>query len=151
MSGNKRYLAMVRKAYIVYFVSYINNKDNYEADYLSRERFQDIEWELGDYDFEQITHKFGQFDVDSFASRCNAKYPTYVTWLRDPDVWAVDAWENKYFYAFPPFGILKMLRKIMADKAESVFIVPHWSTQPWCPLQKKKYLPQMYFILRTKY
>lgn len=129
-----------RRLYI--FASYINTKDNYEADYLSRKKFKDTEWELGDYAFEQIAEKFGQFDVDLFASRCNAKCPTYVTWLPDPEAWAVDAftlsWKNIYFYAFPPFAlILKMLRKIMADKAEGVVIVPHWPTQPWYPLFKK--------------
>lgn len=30
-----------------------------------------------------------------------------------------------------------MLRKIIADKAEGVVIVPDWPTQPWFPLFKK--------------
>lgn len=124
------------------FASYINTKNNEKADSLSRRRFSDTEWELGDYAFHEIKHCFGEFDIDLFASRANAKCPIYVTWQREPDAWAIDAftisWKNVYFYAFPPFAlILKTLNKIIIDKAEGVLVVPYWQTQPWFPLFRK--------------
>lgn len=76
---------------IYVFTSYINRKDNTEADILSRKSFQDTEWELADYAFEKFNQAYGNFEVDLFASRCNAKCETYITWKIDPDAWAVDA------------------------------------------------------------
>lgn len=84
-----------RRFYI--FTSYINTKDNFETDNVdkintSRNEFQDTEWKLGDYPFEQIRHKFRLFDVDLLACSCNAKYPTYMIWLTDPDIDKYNIW-----------------------------------------------------------
>lgn len=127
---------------IIIFASYINTKENYEADKLSRKKFSDTEWELGNYAFEEIEQAFGTPEVDLFASRCNAKCPVFVTWKSDPDAWTVDAftlsWKKLKFYAFPPFSlILKMIQKIINDKAEGIVVVPYWPTQPWFPLFKR--------------
>jgi hypothetical protein len=78
-------------------------------------------------------------DVDLFASNVNTKCSKYVSWFRDPDSIAVDAftisWNNIFFYAFPPFSmILKSLRKIVEYKAEGILVVPLWPTQAWFPL-----------------
>lgn len=130
------------KRKIVIFASYINTKENHEADKLSRSKFSDTEWELGDYAFREIIQTFGMPKVDLFASRCNAKCPVYITWKNDPDAWKVDAftlsWKNIYFYAFPPFSlILKVIQKVIIDRAEGVLVVPNWPTQPWFPLFTK--------------
>lgn len=130
------------KRKIFVFASYINTKENIQADELSRKKFSDTEWELGSHAFEQVKHVFGEPKIDLFASRCNAKCSQFVTWKNDPDAWKVDAfticWKNLQFYAFPPFAlILKMLQKIIHDKAEGIVIVPNWPTQPWFPLFKK--------------
>lgn len=127
---------------IIVFASYINTQDNIEADELSRKKFHDTEWELGDYAYEQVVRTFGYPKVDLFASRSNAKCPIYVTWKSDPDAWMVDAftisWSRLNFYAFPPFAmILKVMQKIISDKAEGIVIVPNWPTQPWFPLFNK--------------
>lgn len=78
-------------------------------------------------------------EIDLFASRNNSKCKTFVSWRRDPDAFAVDAftlsWTDLRFYAFPPFSlILKVLQKILADGATGVLVVPLWKTQPWFPL-----------------
>ncbi|XP_045497617.1 uncharacterized protein LOC123695740 isoform X1 [Colias croceus] len=95
---------------ITIFASYINTKDNCEADQLSRKKFHDTEWELNQNAYDEITINFGVPKIDLFASRCNAKCHTYVTWKNDPDAWAIDAftvsWKNKFFYAFPPFCLI---------------------------------------------
>lgn len=121
------------------FASYINTKDNVEADEESRRINPDIEWELSNIAFQRIVQAFGQPEIDLFASRTNAKCETYVSWKRDPDAIAVDAftlsWKPRYFYAFPPFClILKCLQKIISDEAEGILIFPVWPSQPWFPL-----------------
>lgn len=81
-------------------------------------------------------------DLDLFASRLNKKCNNYVSWYRDPDAYAINAftlsWFTFFFYAFPPVTmILKTLRKIIRDKATGIVVVPLWPTQPWYPLFKR--------------
>lgn len=126
-----------RKLYI--FASYIRSCDNVVADAESRKTHPDIEFELTDWAFQRLTTEYGLPEIDLFASRLNNKCTNYVSWHRDPDALAINAftlcWSNYYFYAFPPFSmILKTLRKIIADKARGIMIVPLWPTQPWYPL-----------------
>lgn len=61
--------------------------------------------------------------------------------MRDPEAYKVDAftldWNKLKFYAFPPFSmVLKMLQKIIEDKAEGIVVVPLWVSQPWYPIFK---------------
>lgn len=124
------------------FASYINTKDNFEADQLSRQKFKDTEWELADYAFREIVDSLGQPEVDLFASRNNAKCSRFVSWKNEPGAWNIDSftipWSDLNFYAFPPFSIiLKMLQKILHEKAEGIVVVPEWPTQPWYPLLQK--------------
>lgn len=120
------------------FASYINSQANYEADSESRRSSSETEWSLSDEAFRRIKKTFGEPEVDLFASKINAKCSTYVSWHRDPDSLAVDAftldWKPYYFYAFPPFSlVLRTLQKIIHDRAEGVLVVPHWPSQPWYP------------------
>lgn len=116
--------------------SYIESKENKEADEQSRILQQDTEWEIADWAFNKIVKKFGNFKIDLFASKANTKCETYVSWHHDPDSSAVDAftinWSDCYFYAFPPFCLVSQtLQKIQEDKAEGVVVVPMWPSQPW--------------------
>lgn len=124
------------------FASYINTKDNFEADQLSRQKFQDTEWELANYAFRDIVNFLDKPEVDLFASRINTKCNKFVSWKNEPGAWKIDAftipWTKLNFYAFPPFSlILKMLQKILHEKAEGIVVVPKWPTQPWYPLLQK--------------
>lgn len=126
-----------RKLFI--YASYIKSSDNTIADAESRRNHPDIEWELADWAFDHITRCFGSPEMDLFASRINKKCEAYISWHRDPDAVAIDAfttsWKNTRFYAFPPFSvILKVLRKIIAEKCEGILVVPLWPTQPWYPV-----------------
>lgn len=119
--------------------SYINTKDNIEADEESRTVNIDTEWELSDKAYETIVATLGTPQIDLFASRNNAKCKIYVSWRQDPGAWKVDAftfsWNPWYFYAFPPFSvILKCLQKIINDQAEGIVVFPYWPSQPWFPL-----------------
>lgn len=135
----------VRGIYL--FASYIRSKDNVIADAESRRIHADVEWALADYAFNRISTKFLKPDIDLFASRLNNKCYRFVSWHRDPEAFCVDAftisWSEYYFYAFPPFSlILRVLQKIVNDKAEGIVVVPLWPTQAWFPLFKKLLLSE---------
>lgn len=92
-------------------------------------------WELADDAFQVICKKFNRPEIDLFASRLNKKCSKFVSWHNDPEAFRVDAftlkWSTYFFYAFPPFClILKVLQKIILDKAEGIVLVPLWPTQP---------------------
>lgn len=124
---------------IFIFASYIKSADNTEADKESRSSNFVNEFELNQGIFETITKKFDMPDVDLFATRVNRKCDKFVSWHSDPGCFAVDAftldWSKFRFYAFPPFSLmLKVLQKIINDKAEGIVVAPYWVTQPWYPL-----------------
>ena len=111
---------------------------NVEADFMSRKFNDNIEWMLDRGVFTTIVQRFGEPEVDLFASRLNAQLPVYVSWMPDPNAWAVDAftldWGPLNFYAFPPFNLIsKCLQKIESDQAQGLLVVPDWPTQPWFP------------------
>lgn len=130
--------------------SYINSRDNKEADEESR-RNPDIEWDLSLRAFEFITNNFGIPEIDLFASRINAKCNIYVSWKQDPDAAAVDAftlnWKQWFFYAFPPFPlILKCIQKIKHDRASGILVFPFWPSQPWFPLLKTLLVSEIVYL-----
>nr|CAH7743646.1 unnamed protein product [Callosobruchus chinensis] len=121
------------------FASYINTKDNIRADSLSRNTQDNTEFELNQDAFVRVVERFGQPQIDLFASQVNAKCDMYVSWGPDPDSFGVDAftldWSDYYFYAFPPFSLInRVVSKIKTDKATGILIAPDWPTQPWYPI-----------------
>lgn len=124
------------------FASYISSKENYSADAESRRIHADVEWQLSNVAFKTICEKFSKPEIDLFASRLNNKCPKFISWHRDPEAFTVDAftisWHGYLFYAFPPFClILRVIQKIIHDKATGIVVVPWWPTQPWFPLFRK--------------
>lgn len=127
---------------IIVYAAYIRSIDNDIADAESRRVHPDIEWELSNAAFHDIISNFGEPEIDIFASRFNKKCPKFISWNRDPDAYAINAftlsWSGFYFYGFPPFAIiLKTLRKIIHDKATGILVVPLWPSQAWFPQFKK--------------
>lgn len=129
-----------RNSFVV--ATYIQSKDNAEADLESRRLPTDTEYELADSSFKALCKTFGSPVVDLFASRNNRKCAKFVSWHRDPEAFAFDAftipWRGTLYYAFPPFSLIpKVLQKIIADKSDVILVVPYWPTQPWFPLFTK--------------
>lgn len=121
------------------FASYIASKNNTEADFESRRLDKETEFELSDVVFQKIISKLGYPNIDLFATRINAKCKDYVSWKKDPDAIAVDAftinWSKFFFYAFPPFILItRVLQKIRSEGAEGIVVIPRWPAQPWFPL-----------------
>lgn len=137
------------------FASYINTKQNIEADIESRKINPDIEWSLSDQAFKTIIRKLGQPVIDLFASRINAKCHVYASWFPDPDAASVDAftfsWKNIFFYAFPPFSlILKSTNKIINDEACGILVFPWWPSQPWFPIVTELISSEIIFFEPSK-
>ena len=114
--------------------AHIRGLANTEADYESRNSSFNTEWSLNDA---YLTQALSQFDfipeVDLFASRLNAKFPSYVSFRPDPGAIAIDAFAQD-FYAFPPFSVISaLLQKIREDKAVGICMLPDWPTQAWYP------------------
>lgn len=122
--------------------SYINSKDNWEADIQSRIRISDSEWELSKQGFQKIVRTLGKPSVDLFANYQNKKCDTFVSRFPDPAALSVDAfnmsWKNLNFYAFPPCTlVLRVLNKIILDQATGIVVIPDWPSQPFYPLFQK--------------
>ncbi|XP_033228819.1 uncharacterized protein LOC117180430 [Belonocnema kinseyi] len=133
------------------FAYYIKSCDNSIADKESRVLPNETEWEKSFEGFREIQKAFGFFQIDLFASNNNKKCVRFVSWKQDPEAFAIDAftlnWASYKFYAFPPFSlILKSLRKIIADKAHWVLVVPFWPTQPWFPLFKSLLVDDLIYL-----
>ncbi|XP_066591915.1 uncharacterized protein [Prorops nasuta] len=121
------------------FASYIPSLENTGADSLSRIVNIDTEWELSDNYFGKVVDLFGLPEIDLFASYQNKKCKKFCSWYQEAQAWAIDAftipWKRVYFYAFPPFSmILRMIMKIINEKAEGIIVIPYWPSQNWYPL-----------------
>ena len=64
-------------------VSFVAGSSNIEADRLSRKLNDDLEWALDDDIFTDIVKKFGEPDIDLFASRLNHKLDKYVSYYEN--------------------------------------------------------------------
>lgn len=121
------------------YASYISSRDNKEADHESRKLAKETEYELSHKAFQNITDALGTPEIDLFATRTNTKCEKFISWARDPEAVAVDAftvnWKEFYFYAFPPFVMLpKVLQKTRTEGSTGIVVAPFWPAQPWYPL-----------------
>ena len=122
---------------------HIPGRDNVITDRESRIFHDNIEWMLRDDIFQKcIKHFSVKVEMDLFASRLNKKLKNYRSWKLDPGALHVDAfkvsWSDFKCYGFAPFSLIdRVLQKLLAYKAEGIFILPHWPTQPWFPPSDK--------------
>lgn len=114
-------------------LTYIRSEDNSAVDAESRRLEIKTEFGLPRYAFNELVQSFGVPNIDFFASRSNTKCKKYVSWKKDPESIAIDAftidWTPHFFYAFSLFMILKILRKIQLENARGIIVVPQWSSQ----------------------
>lgn len=50
--------------------------------------------------------------------------------IDDPTV----SWEGRFFYAFSPFTLLRVMQKIKHEKATGIVVVPNLPSAPWFPV-----------------
>lgn len=125
--------------------AHIAGKLNVQADLASRKFTDDVEWELSNKLWENIVNKWGQPDIDMFASRINNKCVTFISWLPQPEAWLIDAFsiawdfDNKLLYFFPPFSLVgRVPHNIIRYRCKAILILPDWQSQPWVALATKK-------------
>ena len=120
-------------------VTHLPGKLNVEADLASRHFHDDTEWSLDTHVYNSLITKWGNPEIDLFASRLNAKLPCYAAWKPDPCAHFIDAftldWSVfKLVYCFPPFSVIgKVLQKIIFSKTTAILVLPDWPTQFWYP------------------
>ena len=121
--------------------AHIPGSSNVRADAESRHlRSQDTEWMINPT---LLTNALDTLnlkpEIDLFASRLNRQFSAYSSFRPDPEASCIDAftisWSEKNVYCFPPFScVLRVLRKIIQDRATGVVVVPRWPTQSWYPI-----------------
>ena len=136
-------------------IAHIPGADNKVADFKSRNFEDNLEWQLGEKVFRRIVDRFGEPEIDLFATRLNCKVLCFVSWQPDPEAWLVDAfawsWTGLKFYAFPPFSMVgKVVEKILEDDASGVLVVPWWPSQPWWGRLISLRLPHLRFRPKKK-
>lgn len=121
--------------------SWLNTKDNFIADKLSRAEKDVSDFMLGANYFTKISKEFGNPNIYLFASYQTTQCNAFYSWKPDPHSVGVDAFTHEWqdgFYAFPPFNLVgRVINKITHDKCEGIVVAPMWSTQAWFPLFSK--------------
>ena len=90
-----------------------------------------------------------------FASNISYQFHTYFSYKADPKAKVVDSftvsWHSLKFYAFPPFSVIsRTLKKIKAEKADVILVVPYWPNQAWFPVLLKMLIDIPVLITSTK-
>ena len=90
-----------------------------------------------------------------FASRLNFQTKPYIAWHPDPGAFVIDAfsvdWGEHYFYVFPPFSLIdRVLRKVEADEASGIPVVPQRTIQPWFPVLMCLLVQEPFILPRGK-
>ena len=122
------------------FATYRPGVLNEIADWESRNTTREsAEFSLDNTAAQQIFDKFGQPEVDLFATRLNCKVSKFCAFFPDPEAWRIDcfaqSWLGIFGYAFPPFALIpRVIRKAVEDKATLLLVTPAWRTQAWFPL-----------------
>ena len=88
--------------------------------------------------YKELCEKFGNSNIDLFASYINKQLNQSVSWYPKAGAVALDAssltWNNIYFYMLAPFSFVgQTLAKITWDGTKAVPVVPDFFTQFWHP------------------
>lgn len=119
-------------------MEWIPRTENARADYLSKILETD-DWGISFHILDMIETRWGQFEVDFFASEHNRKKTTFYSRFWCPDSAGVDAftvdWSNVYGLFVPPVVLVsRVLRKMRQCAAKGVLVVPEWKSANFWPL-----------------
>ncbi len=110
---------------------------NRAADALSRQLTFPGEWRLHPETIRLIWSRFGEAQVDLFASPESSHYQLYFSLTESP--LGTDALAHSWpralrKYAFPPVSLLaQTLCKLREDEEQVLLVAPHWPTRTWFP------------------
>ncbi|KAL3999504.1 Ran GTPase-activating protein 1 [Sarotherodon galilaeus] len=105
---------------------------NLGADLMSRGNPQYGDWTLHPHVVTEIWTRFGQPQVDLFASRENAQCPLYFSLRHQEAPLGVDAlahnWPHALLYAFPPLALISPTLTRVREKGLTVILIaPRWT------------------------
>ncbi|XP_040915373.1 uncharacterized protein LOC121195777 [Toxotes jaculatrix] len=109
---------------------------NRGADLLSRGNPLYGEWRLHPQVVKQIWQRYGQADVDLFASQENTHCPLFFSLSDASAPLGVDAlahpWPNVLLYAFPPLSMVSpTLARVREQKLSLILVAPRWPSKHW--------------------
>ncbi len=110
---------------------------NRAADALSRQLTFPGEWRLHPETIRLIWSRFGEAQVDLFASPESSHCQLYFSLTEGP--LGTDALAHSWpralrKYAFPPVSLLaQTLCKLRVDEEQVLLVAPHWPTRTWFP------------------
>ncbi|XP_018496867.1 uncharacterized protein LOC108864903 [Galendromus occidentalis] len=120
--------------------TYLPGVQNELADLLSRTVLDNHSYSLRQASFDILNSAHGPFDIDLFADFSNYKVSTYISWVKDPFAFSIDAFLSRWdswsnLYAFPPFKLIDrtLTHLDLFPICELTLICPLWSTQPFFP------------------
>jgi hypothetical protein len=119
------------------FMEWIPRSFNERADYLSKVVDYD-DWGISNKLLFMIKNRFGHLSVDWFASEHNAKLVKFYSRFWSPSSSGVDAFTENWGFEFglfvPPISLIgKVIRKMSADQAVGVLVVPCWPSAIFWP------------------
>ncbi|KAL0177701.1 hypothetical protein M9458_026595, partial [Cirrhinus mrigala] len=107
---------------------------NRAADQLSRQPTHPGEWQLHPQTVQLIWSRFGEAQIDLFASPDSSHCQLYYSLSEAPlgrDALA-HSWPPGPKYAFPPVSLLaQTLCKIREDGEQVLLVAPYWPTRTW--------------------
>ena len=139
---------------------WIPTGENISADFLSRHDVSQWEFMLHRDMFNNILEHFNiNPTLDAFACQWSAQLPRCMSWHRDPQAVAQDAFLSPWdpvTFLFPPVPLLpKVISRIREQKIRGLLICPQWPTALWWGLlsemlvEPPMLLPYYKTILRT--
>ena len=104
-------------------------------DLSNRNQIQHMEWSLSPQILKQIAQLWEHPQIILFATSLNAKLPTYMSPIPDPQARPVDArnisWRNIVGYRFSSTALLpRVVTKLLSQTCRLILIAPGWPTKP---------------------
>ena len=119
-------------------IEWIPRSENQFADYFSKIEDHD-DWGVSFDILSMVQSRFGNLSTDWFASDHNAKLPRFFSRFWNPFCIGIDAftecWSFDYGLFVPPIAlVLRVIRKMMLDRATGVLIIPCWKSAAFWPI-----------------
>ena len=97
------------------------------------------DWGISVELFQLLQNRFGQLQIDWFASEHNAKLPRFYSRFWNPSSTGIDAFTESWHHDFglfvPPISMVyRVIRKMEVDKARGVLVLPYWNSAVFWPL-----------------
>ncbi len=147
--------ALNRKIWLT--AEYLPGEENIEADRLSRENDDSLEWQLAPKIFDKICIALKvQPDIDLFATSVNTQLERFYSYHFDECAVATNAFNHSWKqynlpYCFCPFSIIpRVMQQLRLESQEALMVVPLWPTTPWFAAWLQMCIPPVLLLPQTR-